>query len=82
MGTNEVPDGCTGFGWLKKLFGIKQMPWAECCLQHDIAYIEQNESREDADWVFRECVKHMGYPIRAYLMWIIVRLLGGFWYYT
>lgn len=52
-----------------------------CCHQHDRDYgINGTVSRAEADKRLRECLLLQGYPIKAWVFWVIVRLFGGFFY--
>jgi hypothetical protein len=64
------PNGCTGIPWRTR--------FEDCCDQHDVAY-EQGSSRRDADWILRRCITVKGMPVRAWIVWFAVRLVG--WYF-
>jgi len=76
MTSQRVGDGCTGIQWLDFFYG-GSFPWQHCCEEHDIAYGE-SDSRREADWVFRQCVRASGHPVAAWVMWLALRAFG--WY--
>ncbi|ARB89445.1 hypothetical protein A6J38_02410 [Haemophilus influenzae] len=65
---------CTG--WRKAPTNINS-----CCHQHDRDYgIHGTISRADADKRLRECLIAQRYPFKAWIFWVIVRLLGWIFY--
>ncbi|WP_298032476.1 hypothetical protein [uncultured Desulfovibrio sp.] len=75
----NINAGCNVLTPLGKwLFG-RDMPFRVCCDEHDLFY-DQGGSAADrtfADRVLRECIRSMGYPVSAWIVWICVRLFGG-----
>lgn len=78
----ERPDGCSFIQWAARYFyADAQYPWQACCEEHDWAYIEMSLTRLQADRHFRDCVARSGYPVKAAVMYRLIRL-GGWvlWY--
>ena len=52
-----------------------------CCEQHDKNYAADTQvTRREADRQLRECVIEKGHPVRAWVMWVGVRLFGWIFY--
>jgi hypothetical protein len=67
-----MTDKCSFF------FGGSHNP---CCEQHDKDYgRESTISRREADKKLRLCVIEKGHPVRAWVMWVGVRVFGWFFY--
>ena len=80
-------DGCSGgmsFIWntLIKPFTKTDIPWKDCCVEHDKEYWlgGSREERKEADRKLAECVKNRGYKIWSVLMYYGVRV-GGMPYF-
>lgn len=76
----ELSDGCTVINKIYKFFtGKDETPWRACCIQHDAVYWYGGDKklRKQADDELRDCVKAMGYPITAFIMWAAVRIFSG-----
>lgn len=77
-----MTNGCGGDGEISKLYRWligKPPSWEYCCDKHDLAYEQggPEEWRAWADGMLRDCMKSNGHPIRAYLYWLAVRLMGS-----
>lgn len=79
-----IVDGCSGgLSWLYA-FGGKTLSCEECCNRHDIDYTLGGSSKDRrlADKRLRECAAQGGgwKTVRAWIMWVFVRLFGwAFW---
>ncbi|HII3824517.1 hypothetical protein [Pasteurella multocida] len=52
-----------------------------CCHQHDRDYgIKGKVSRAEADRRLRHCLISQGYPIKAWVFWVLVRMFGWIYY--
>ena len=60
-----------------KLFG-KDL--SGICFVHDVQYMDQKISKKEADIQLRENIKALGLPIVAWIYYIFVRLVGGFFW--
>lgn len=79
----NAPNGCSGgVSWFYNKILNRQVPWCKCCYDHDIEYIYHTMTRLDSDRKFRDCVIAEGRPIRAWIMYVIIRAFGWAWYYT
>lgn len=69
------PGYCTGF----RQGGAQTQ---SCCQKHDEHYAPHSGVRRDlADLLLRECLTNAGYPARAWVFWVAVRLVGWAPYY-
>lgn len=61
--------------------GIPDAGIAACCHQHDRDYgIRGTVTRAEADRRLRQCIAGNGHPLRAWLIWAGLRLVGGWWW--
>lgn len=72
-------DGCSGMmSAFWRRFLKKPPPWEACCDEHDTDYLlgGTKQDRLKSDRRLRECVKKMGYPGWAQIMYYAVRIGG------
>lgn len=72
------PNGCNVITPFHQRFLGRDLIIRPCCDEHDLFY-EQGGSwrnRAFADKILRCCVRDMGYPVRAWIIWTSVRLFG------
>lgn len=53
-----------------------EFDFLDCCLEHDFRYKYAYGTRKRADKYLRECIKKQGHPVKAWIYWSAVRLLG------
>lgn len=72
-------DGCTLLSKPYQWLTGKQLSFRECCIEHDRAYWYggTKSERKTADDTLRDCVKGHGHTILAWIMWIVVRIMGS-----
>lgn len=76
----ETSDGCTIVTPIYKfLTREERLPFRECCIEHDKEYYYGGpvELRRESDRKFRECVSAHGYPVLAWIMWVVLYLFSG-----
>ncbi len=64
--------------WAWRLITGHEPPFEECCITHDLAYWAGGSEfdRRAADRALRDCVRAMGHPIWAWVMYAAVRAFG------
>lgn len=73
-------DGCTAVKPIYKfLTKEKQLPFKNCCVEHDKAYWYGGDVklRHEADKKMRECISSQGFPVLGWIMWAFVHFLSG-----
>jgi hypothetical protein len=76
---------CCGDGRMMKssctVLHTNQESINSCCHQHDVQYgVKGTMSRSEADAALRECIKANGRPVRALVIWGVVRCFGFFFF--
>lgn len=62
--------------WLRTLYS----PFEDLCKQHDKEYVERKIPRLESDRKFRDAIRARGYPKRAWLAYVAVRVIGWFYW--
>lgn len=69
---------------IPKIFNFRKLfenKFGDLCKQHDIEYKYRRISRKESDYKMYIGMKQKGYPILAFLTYIILRSFGWIYYY-